>query len=231
MTHSMNDKSLKAQVEDRLADLFEGDDGSLETIEDSGSLADHPLKDLKAILLSIEWEITDETMGSLISEIRSLERVYEKDRIFHTFLQLLGSVAKYIKVNKGNAHPNATRVINSVYNALEKVALSEGMARSEKEKILLGEVARFKRLKEQVSVRKEEKKARGPSAQKEQEVAMAPPEKSPAVFESGKEREQAGPGLMSPHEAFARAVEEIKEVIRAEFKALRAEIGLWRESE
>ncbi|MCJ7593160.1 MAG: hypothetical protein MUO52_00125 [Desulfobacterales bacterium] len=228
MTHSMNDESLKAQVEDRLADLFEGDDGSLETIEDSGSLADHPLKDLKAILLSIEWEITDETMGSLISEIRSLERVYEKDRIFHTFLQLLGSVAKYIKVNKGNAHPNATRVINSVYNALEKVALSEGMARSEKEKILLGEVARFKRLKEQVSVRKEEKKARGPS---EQEVAMAPPEESPGVLESGKGREPSDPGRMSPHEAFARAVEEIKEVIRAEFKALRAEISLWRESE
>jgi hypothetical protein len=35
---------------------------------------------------------------------------------------------------------------------------------------------------------------------------------------------------MSPHEAFAYALEEIKDVIRAEFRALRAEIRLWRES-
>jgi len=35
---------------------------------------------------------------------------------------------------------------------------------------------------------------------------------------------------MPPHEAFAYALEEIKDVIRAEFRALRAEIKLWRES-
>ena len=35
---------------------------------------------------------------------------------------------------------------------------------------------------------------------------------------------------MSPHEAFAYALEEIKDVIRAEFRAVRAEIKLWRES-
>jgi Flp pilus assembly protein TadB len=35
---------------------------------------------------------------------------------------------------------------------------------------------------------------------------------------------------MPPHEAFAYALEEIKNLIQAEFRALRAEIKLWRES-
>ena len=34
---------------------------------------------------------------------------------------------------------------------------------------------------------------------------------------------------MLPHEAFVFALEEIREVIKAEFKVLRAELRLWRE--
>lgn len=37
--------------------------------------------------------------------------------------------------------------------------------------------------------------------------------------------------VMEPHEAFLYALEEIKEVIRSEFRAIRAELRLWRESQ
>ena len=236
MTQSMDDKGLKAQVENRLADLFSDEEGSLETMEEGRSMDDHPFKELKVLLLSIEWEITDDAMDSLIREIKGRETAYHDDRIILTFLQLLGSVAKYIKVNKSKAHPKATRVISLVYTALEKVALSEGMAQAEKEKILLDEVARFKRLKEEVKVRKEEMKARVPSKmtgvsdRQEHEAVVTPPEETPVAPEPEKERVQPDLGRVPPHEAFAHALEEIKEVIRAEFKALRAEIRLWRES-
>ena len=230
MTHSRNEETLKAQVEDRLAHFFEGEEGPFEAVGQDGRLAGHPLKDLKAILLSIEWEITDETMGSLISEIGSLERVYEKDKIFYTFLQLLKSVAKYIQVNKGKAHPKATRVINSVYNALEKVALSEGMAQPEKEKLLLGEVARFNRLKEEVRVRKEEKKPSTAADQRGPKIGAPPPAKEETGHSESERSPDSDAGPTPPHEAFARAMEEIKEVIRAEFKALRMELRLWQES-
>ncbi|MBU2498870.1 MAG: hypothetical protein KKE57_08225 [Proteobacteria bacterium] len=236
MTQSMDDKGLKAQVENRLADLFSDEEGSLETMEEGRSMDDHPFKELKVLLLSIEWEITDDAMDSLIREIKGRETAYHDDRIILTFLQLLGSAAKYIKVNKSKAHPKATRVISLVYTALEKVALSEGMAQAEKEKILLDEVARFKRLREEVKVRKEEIKAqvssktRGVSVRQEREAVVTPPEETPAASEPEKIRVQPDLGRIPPHEAFAHALEEIKEVIRAEFKALRAEIRLWRES-
>jgi len=236
LTQSMDDKGLKVQVENRLADLFSEEEGSLETMEEGRGLDDHPLKELKALLLSIEWEITDDAMDSLISEIKSQETACHDDRILFTFLQLLGSVAKYIRVNKSKAHPKATRVINLVYAALEKVALSEGMAQTEKERILLEEVARFKRLKEEVKVRKEEIKAQvsskstGVSDRQEREALLTPPEETPAASEPEEKRVQPDIGRIPPHEAFAHALEEIQEVIRAEFKALRAEIRLWRES-
>jgi len=234
-----DEDNFRSQVEDRLDHLFEED--APEAAEEQGGMVEHPLKNLKAALLSIEWEITDSTMDSLLNEIKNVEYVYSEDKIILTFLQLLGSIGRYVKANKGRAHPEATRVINSVYEALEKVALTEGMPRQEKEKKLLEEVGKFKKLKEQVVLRKAEKKE--PPVF---EVSPAPPVPSPAPTPGreripvpeipAREESQAEPRAearfagMSPHEAFAYALEEIKDVIRAEFRALRAEIKLWRES-
>jgi hypothetical protein len=239
LAQQRDEDNFRSQVEDRLDHLFQED--APEAAEEQVGVVEHPLKNLKAVLLSIDWEITDSTMDGLLNEIKNVEYVYSEDKIILTFLQLLGSMGRYVKANKGGAHPEATRVINSVYEALEKVALTQGMPRPEKERILLEEVAKFKRLKEQVMLRKAEKKE--PAVF---EASPAPPTPSPAPAPESerssvkevpvREEPRAEPGTeggfpgMSPHEAFAYALEEIKEVIRAEFRALRAEIKLWRES-
>jgi len=225
---------FRSQVEDRLEHLFRED--TPEVRDDHAGLVEHPLKGLKAVMLSIDWEITDSTMDSLINEIKNVEFIYSEDKIILTFLQLLRSIGKYVKANKGRAHPEATRLINSVYEALERVALTEGMSRPEKEKMLLEEVAKFKKLKERVMLRKAEKQQPAVSE------VTPPPAPAPEAKEIRAEgipvwkEAHAEPGPegrfseMSPHEAFAYALEEIKELIRAEFRALRAEIKLWRES-
>ena len=233
MTQQRDEDNFRSQVEDRLDHLFQED--SPEATEEHVGLGEHPLKGLKAVLLSIDWEITDSTMDSLLNEIKNVEYVYSEDKIILTFLQLLGSIGRYVKANKGKAHPDATRVINFVYEALEKVALTEGMSRAEKEKMLLEEVARFKKLKEQVVLRKVEKKApavsevKPPPAPEPEEKAI-PPAESPVREEPPIESRAVDFAGMPPHEAFAYALEEIKNVIQAEFRALRAEIKLWRES-
>jgi hypothetical protein len=239
LAQQRDEDNFRSQVEDRLDHLFQED--SLEATEEQVGLAEHPLKGLKAVLLSIDWEITDSTMESLLNEIKNVEYVYSEDKIILTFLQLLGSIGRYVKANKGRAHPEATRMINSVYEALERVALTEGMSRPEKEKLLLEEVAKFKKLKEQVMVRKVEKKEPGvaevtppsaPAPAPALEDKRIPVAESPARGEAHVETgpEEARFAGMSPHEAFSYALEEIKDVIRAEFRALRAEIKLWRES-
>ena len=233
MTQQRDEDNFRSQVEDRLDHLFRED--SPEATKEHVGLGEHPLKSLKAVLLSIDWEITDSTMDSLLNEIKAVEYVYSEDKIILTFLQLLGSIGRYIRANKGRAHPGATRVINSVYEALEKVALTEGMSRAEKEKMLLEEIARFKKLKGQVALRRVEKKApavsevKPPPAPAPEEKAI-PPADSPVREEPPIESRAVDFAGMPPHEAFAYALEEIKNVIQAEFRALRAEIKLWRES-
>ena len=207
--------------------------------EDGSGLEQSPLKDLKTIVLSIDWEINDEDMTRFIEQVETLKLVYEEDRVILLFLQILGSLGKYIKANKGNSHPNAIKVLNSVYTSLEKVLLQKDMTGAEKEKILLVEVQRFKELEEQVAVKratahrkKDTKPPQGADEnRKEKEDNMVPKEKSRPAVSSGEGVSQTDMNRMAPHEAFAYALEEIKQMIKAEFKSLRAELKLWREGQ
>ena len=207
--------------------------------EDGSGLNQSPLKELKTIVLSIDWEINDEDMTRFVEQVETLKLVYEYDRVILLFLQILGSLGKYIKTNKGNSHPNAIKVLNSAYTSLEKVLLQKDVTDAEKEKILLVEVQRFKELEEQVALkraaahRKKDTKVRqkAETNSKEKENDMAPIKKSRPPESAEEVVSRTDMNRMAPHEAFAYALEEIKQMITAEFKSLRAELKLWREGQ
>ena len=220
------DEAVTSEVERRLDDIFGADEEDHQAFLENGPLAqDSPLRNIKGIVLSIDWEITDAIMDSFLEEIDRLQAVYEGEKIPVMFLQLLGSVGKYIRSQKARAHPDAIRVLNSVYNSFEKVLLDEGMPEGEKRKWLYGEVNRFKKLKEEIVRDRSEKAAPGPTL----ESAPPPSGGQAAPGTGGPPSPSVDPSGMPPHEAFAYALEEIKQVIKAEFQALRAELRLWRE--
>jgi hypothetical protein len=230
------DSSVTAEVERRLEYFFGESDEGFVSSDDSKDMEETPLRDLKALVLSIDWEITDETMGRFIKQIERCEEFYKQDKDSALFLQLLGSLGKYIKASGAKAHPNAIKVMKSVYNALEKVALSKDMPEAEREKILLVEVVRFKELKQQIAQRKaeREKKAKARTSKRTGPAGEGQGEEKKDTEVSGHTFQKAlGPdwNRMTPHEAFGYALEEIKQVIKAEFQALRAELRLWREAE
>jgi hypothetical protein len=211
--------------------------------EEGGSPSTHDkpvtLRGLKAVLLSMEWEITDDILTAFFDQIERLRDEYKDERFPQLFLQLLTSAGRYIRTTKANAHPDAIKMLNSVYRGLEKVVVSKDMTEAGKQKILLVEVERFKKLKRAIALRraspdrKSERKPAGEiNAQSEAGGQSTPSEKKQREAEEAMKR-AFDPGIagMLPHEAFAHAVEEIKEVIKAEFRTLRVELKLWREGQ
>lgn len=236
---NQEDDTVAVEVEEQLENVFGESEETRDFSEESTEFSASPLRDLKAIALSIDWEIDDEIMTRLDDEVGALKEKYSEDNVIILFLRLLGSVGKYIKANKASSHPDAIKLLNTVFINLEKVATSKDMPEAEREKILLGEVKRFKTLKADIAASKivgGEEKETGVPEEAEPMIIEEPQQAGAAEQEEKTGRvpgeitsEISDIAQMHPHEAFAYALDEIRQVIKAEFRALRAEIKLWRE--
>jgi hypothetical protein len=203
------DDVLVDEIDGRLDDLFAENKTPQKADGKSGVVEEYPLKELKAIILSIDWEITDDIMSRLADQVVELKKRYKEDRIVFMFLQLLGSIGEYIRTNKGKSHPDSFKFLNSLFKKLDKVVRTKGLKEAEKKKILSVEVNKYKVLKDKLSARKS-------VAQKEKSV-------KPAVKAKSEKTD------ILPLEAFTDAMDQIRQLIRSEFKALREELRLGRE--
>jgi hypothetical protein len=198
---------IKNEVDDRLEYLFSEDNDAAS----AGALEEtpvDPLRDLKAIFLAVEWEINDDIMSAMIKQIDSLKETFKTDQIMVLFLQLLAAVGKYVKSQKANSHPDAIKLLNSIYTSLEIVSMSHGMTETERKKILRVEVSRFKKLKEKV-------------ARKRIDTVMQKPEKAPVQMEPAVSDPLDAVQDKDMREALLFILKELRKTIRSEFKTLQ----------
>ena len=151
MVESKNIDTLSSELESRLDDLFGENDASLPD-DQNGALKEHyPLAELKNLILSIDWEITDEVLDNFLQQIKDLGLTYEHDKIVTAFLQILNSLGNYIKINRAKAHPRTFKILNSVFSSLDRVVLSGDMPDLTKKKILRVEMNRYQELRDQIA--------------------------------------------------------------------------------
>jgi hypothetical protein len=196
-----DDDVVNEEVEGRLDNLFGDEDTAADILEDSYESDDSPLRELKTIVLSLDWEITDEIMTNFVEQVAALKDRLKDDKIILVFLQLLGSLGEYIRINKGKSHPGAFKILTSLFNELDKVAQSKDLTESDKKKILSAELTKYKTLKEQLI------KAKPKKEEKESEISPDKKTVEPADLKD-----------------LATAINEIKQLVKTEFKALRAEL-------
>ncbi|MBS3809504.1 MAG: hypothetical protein KGY38_05055 [Desulfobacterales bacterium] len=169
-----------------------------------------PLRNLKALVFGIDWEITDQSMKEFLEEVRNLQEKHQDDKILSTFLKLHESVGKYIRAKKARAHPDSIKFVTSVFQSFEKVLMTPDMPKSRKKQLLSEEIKKFKDFKEQVASRKK--------TEEPEPAAPEEPERKPYA-EAGT-GEKAGP-VLENQEALDYIVAELRETIKAEFRTLR----------
>ena len=241
MTTKDDDGSLGAEVSSRLDELF-GDEDAAEVTgvsldsSDAVSVADEskstaktaakprvekaaddldansPIRNLKALVFSIDWEITDETMLDFLTETKRLQQKYKDDKIFLMFLKLHESIGKYIKAKKARAHPDSIKFVASVYKSFEKVFISPGMTENQKKQLLTAEVKKFKDFKDF----KQRVLLRDGAAEPAEVV------KSPARADARVATPASGAGMsLETKAAVDYILEQVKKEIKAEFHTLR----------
>ena len=221
-------QNQKAEAEE----VFELEDLVVNEKAKEPAVAEHPLAVLKSMVLSIDWEITDEVLSDFLSQIANLKKAYKNEKIILMFLQLLGSLGEYIKTNRGKAHPKTFKVLNSVFSRLEDIVSTESLTESEKIKILRIEMDKYKQLRSQVSKKKAAEVHKGKaktlhedkpdeSTLKKKPMVIGPDRVS--TIAAGKKRI---PDSTAAKQAttLVEAVEELKQYIHSELSALKQEI-------
>ena len=207
MENETTGDQFSEEVEDRLQNLFGEEEPSESADIESAELKPNPLRVLKTVILSIDWEITEDVMTSFVEQVAVLQDTYRNDKIVLVFLQLLGSIGEYIRTNLGQAHPDAFKILTSLFTELERIVQSEDLTEAEKKKILSVELGKYKKLKNQLI----------PSN------AQADDRRTAAAATS----DRSVTGGVQPE--IIKAIEDLKLFIQQELRIIREEIEKLRE--
>ena len=240
MFDSKDSDTMSTELENRLDDLFAENEVPLTDEQDDNLTEHYPLAELKNIILSIDWEITDEVLENLLQQITDLQLTYEHDKVVMAFLQILGSLGNYIKTHRAQAHPKTFKILNSVFSSLDKVVLTKDLTETEKKKILRVEMKRYKVLRAQIgkskaaaSQRKLKTKPAGTDAPGIKEKKLEPTLSVDEALQTPKEKVKENLPINDqepavPAATLADAVDEIKRYVHSEIEALKEEIQSWR---
>ncbi len=125
------------------------DTGAVDLFEYVGE-DDSPLARLKSIILSIDWEITDDILRQFNEELLDLKDIWAGNKVNLIYVQALEKLSRYIYKEKADAHPNTIKLLLTFYANLEKIVSSTFLSEVEKKNLLMEDVQRFEKLKKQI---------------------------------------------------------------------------------
>lgn len=114
-------------------------DGAAETI-----------KELKAAILAIEWEISDAAMDNLARAITPLQAEWAGRKPRLVCLQIIATLGQYIKKARERAHQDAIKLLHSVFATLEQVVAGD-LSEAEKVALVRTEVEKYNALKAELA--------------------------------------------------------------------------------
>lgn len=214
------DDSLGTEVEGRLDALFEEDDKASVNERFEFYPDNYPLIELKSLVLSLDWEITDKVITDFLIHTDNLIEFFSNDKVILMFLRILRALGKYIDANRSQSHPECFKVLHSVFSTLDHVIQTEGMSLPEKEKLLKTEVTQYKKLRQLIidmKLSKLRKKKQSSLTSTDSKII-----KSEENYYSPLGSESQGI-IVSKHQ-FDELKREVKQFLQSEFRILREEL-------
>ena len=153
-TSQKNTPSEHEEVEDLTLfadESFDTDDVDL--FEFTGE-DDSPLTRLKSIILSLDWEISDDILQELTDEIGNLQQMWQGDKVAKVYLQGLDKIGSYLRAEGAYAHPNAIKLLLTFFYNFEKIISSQAITGDTISSLLKADVRKFKILQYQINQRK-----------------------------------------------------------------------------
>lgn len=125
---------------------------SLKTkIVSSPLVTDMEIQELKAIILEVDWEISDAALATFDRVTSQLLIKMESQKILHAFLKIIHSMGQYIASRKARAHKDSIFFLHSVFENFERVVQTPDMPFQEKKQLIQRDITAFNEFKREIS--------------------------------------------------------------------------------
>jgi len=148
VSDELNSGSIVSEVDERLDDIFGGDEGESTPLESENA---SQLDELRGLMFTVDREISDETISAINLEVKQLERFYINDTQVLALLKIMSLVAGYMKLKKADIHPETNSLLNSVFRCMENVIENKGLSTREKRTLIEKEINNFNNFKVKIS--------------------------------------------------------------------------------
>ncbi|MGD9947811.1 MAG: hypothetical protein AB7U29_04955, partial [Desulfobulbus sp.] len=102
---------------------------------------------LKASILSLDWEVTDESLLQFNAQLAACHQQMTKNKPALVLLQGLQALGDYISDERANSHPDAFILLHSFNEALEQVSAEAPLDDNETQELLVDRINRLNNLK------------------------------------------------------------------------------------
>jgi fructose-specific phosphotransferase system component IIB len=109
------------------------------------------LDELKAVILAIDWEITDTTIKNFDTVVSRMVSSAGSSKMVQSYLKMILNLGRYIGSRKADAHTESITFLQSVYDRFEAFCLTEYLSVDERRRFIKQDIEAFRRFKAKLS--------------------------------------------------------------------------------
>ena len=161
-------------------------------IESKKIVSDADLEELKAVILSVDWEISNITMKGFDRVLSRLETQLKARKIHYAFLRIMHQIGAHIARHKGNSHRDAVPLLRWVFQQYEQLVRHPDMAVEDQKKLAQENIQAFQKFKRKVTSGADRAQVAAPSGNlSDQQTATAVTQMQSPLEETRTETEGA----------------------------------------
>ena len=110
-----------------------------------------PFYNLRKILLTMEWEVTDDILSKYLSEIIQLRRLFRENIYLKCLLHLQYIYGKFIKTYPDKIPLKTYKLLDNLHGCMKNILVNKKLSDSEKKKIVKQEIHRYKNFRKYIT--------------------------------------------------------------------------------
>ena len=114
-----------------------------------------PITSLKSVILSLDWDITDEYLQDLADELANLVPDCQGNKIASIYLQGMDKIGRYLRLRGAHAHPNSIKLLLTFFHHFEIIISSSDISDERITALAQSDVRKFKVLQYQIKLAEE----------------------------------------------------------------------------